>query len=68
VLEDLLVRPEDRRRGIGGALLRAAALRALAEGCGLLVLTADEEDTPRVWYASLGFVKQEDVWALTWRL
>jgi GNAT superfamily N-acetyltransferase len=33
-LEDLFVRPEARRRGIGSALLRHLAAEAVARGCG----------------------------------
>ncbi|MCU0620786.1 MAG: GNAT family N-acetyltransferase [Gemmatimonadales bacterium] len=33
-LEDLFVRPEARRHGVGGALLRALGERAVRDGCG----------------------------------
>jgi GNAT superfamily N-acetyltransferase len=36
-LEDLFVRPEARRRGAGGALLRFLAPEAVARGCARLV-------------------------------
>ncbi|RYI33780.1 MAG: N-acetyltransferase [Acetobacteraceae bacterium] len=39
----LLVRPEDRRRGIGRLLLKAAAQTARSAGCGMLELLAPAE-------------------------
>ena len=41
----LLVRPEDRRRGLGRALLKAASQAARAAGCGALEI-AGEGDAP----------------------
>lgn len=41
----LLVGPEERRRGIGRALLKAASQAARAAGCGTLRVTAEAGDS-----------------------
>ncbi|MCI2057798.1 MAG: GNAT family N-acetyltransferase [Oscillibacter sp.] len=67
-LEDLVVRPELRRRKIASSLLRTLVLRGMDDGCRVFFLTADEDDTPKALYRALGFEKTVDTWALTWRL
>lgn len=66
-LEDLCVRSELRRRKVASTLLRTLALTALDDGCEMLTLTADENDTPRKFYQALGFRKAADIWAITWK-
>src|SRR5437763_14372266 len=54
-LEDLFVRPDRRRRGAGGAMLRYLAAEAVARGCGRMewvVLTWNE--LARGVYRNLG--------------
>jgi GNAT superfamily N-acetyltransferase len=43
-LEDLFVRDEDRRRGLGEALVRAAVERARERGCGRIELDVSESN------------------------
>jgi GNAT superfamily N-acetyltransferase len=55
-VHDLAVRPEDRRRGIGRALLEHAAAHARALGCVKLTLEVREENTvARALYRACGF-------------
>lgn len=52
----LAVRPEARRRGLGGRLVEAAAVRAAAAGAGRLFLeVADDNPAARALYARCGF-------------
>lgn len=67
-LEDLCVRPEFRHRKAASTLLRTLALTALDDGCERLTLTADENDTPKELYQTLGFRKAAESWAITWEL
>lgn len=67
-LEDLCVRPEFRHRKAASTLLRTLTLTALDDGCERLTLTADENDTPKALYQTLGFRKAADSWAITWEL
>lgn len=67
-LEDLCVRPEFRHQKAASTLLRALALTALDDGCAVLTLTADENDTPKELYQALGFRKAAESWAITWKL
>jgi GNAT superfamily N-acetyltransferase len=55
-LEDLFVRDEDRRRGLGEALVAAAIERARARGCGRVELDVSETNRG-AWalYERLGF-------------
>lgn len=55
-LEELAVRPEHGRRGVGGALLEAACDRAGAEGFAVMTLTTFRDvawNAP--WYGRRGF-------------
>jgi ribosomal protein S18 acetylase RimI-like enzyme len=63
-LEDLYVRPEYRRRGVAGAMMRRLARIARENGCGRfqwLVLRSNEAAIR--FYRSLG-AKVADDWAL----
>lgn len=52
----LLVGPEERRRGIGRLLLKAASQAARTAGCATLELAASpDDDTLRVFCESTGF-------------
>ncbi len=54
-LEDLFVRPEWRRRGIGSALLRAVARVAVERGCARLEWLVLDWNRPAIeFYRSLG--------------
>ena len=54
-LEDLFVRPVHRGHGIGKALLRHLARRAVAEGCGRLEWAVLDWNAPSIaFYKSLG--------------
>jgi ribosomal protein S18 acetylase RimI-like enzyme len=55
-IHDLAVLPGQRGRGTGRALLAAAELQALAEGCCKLTLEVQEDNAPaRGLYESFGF-------------
>jgi len=43
IIDTLLVGPEERRRGIGRLLVKAAAQAARTAGCGTLLLAAPED-------------------------
>ena len=54
----LAVRPEARRRGVGGRLVDTAAARAAGLGAGRLFLEVAEDNRPaRALYAAAGFVE-----------
>jgi GNAT superfamily N-acetyltransferase len=54
-LEDLMVLPEHRLKGIATALVQRCAESAWSKGAGLLCLPADAADTPKLMYARMGF-------------
>jgi GNAT superfamily N-acetyltransferase len=54
-LEDLLVLPEFRLRGIATALVQRCARSAREKGAGLVFLPADANDTPKDMYRRMGF-------------
>lgn len=58
-LQDILVAPQHRRSGIGGALLDAVI--GASEGIRQLVLLTDDEARQRAFYESRGFVEAHDV-------
>jgi GNAT superfamily N-acetyltransferase len=63
-LEDLFVRPEHRRAGVGETLVRHLAGLALARGCGRLEWAALTWNTPALdFYAKLGADRLEE-WAI----
>lgn len=51
----LLVGPDERRRGIGRMLLKAAAQAARSAGCGTLRLTAAADPSIEAFCAASGF-------------
>lgn len=63
-LEDLFVRPEHRGLGIGKALLRAIARRAVSMGCGRLEWAVLDWNEPSIgFYKSLG-ARPMDEWTV----
>jgi GNAT superfamily N-acetyltransferase len=55
-LEDLFVRDEARRRGLGRALVDGAVERARARGCKRIELDVDEQDERALaFYGAMGF-------------
>lgn len=63
-LEDLFVRPEARRRGVGTALLRYLAAEAVARGCGRMEwMVLDWNKPARDVYRRLG-AEELDGWLL----
>jgi GNAT superfamily N-acetyltransferase len=60
-LEDLFVRPEFRRRGIGKQLLAHLAATAVARGCARFEWAVLDWNTPSIdFYRTLGAVPQQD--------
>jgi len=60
-LEDLYVKPEWRRKGIGGALLGRVARIALERGCGRLEWEVLDWNEPSIgFYKSLGAVPMDE--------
>src|SRR5438445_781528 len=63
-VEDLFVRPEARRQGVGRALLRHLATEAVARGCGRMEWTVlDWNELAQGVYRRVGAV-QPAVWRL----
>jgi ribosomal protein S18 acetylase RimI-like enzyme len=59
-LEDLWVREEARRSGVGTALVEASLARAAERGCRRLELDASEGNPPAIaLYGKLGFTNQK---------
>jgi GNAT superfamily N-acetyltransferase len=54
-LEDLMVLPEHRMKGIATALVHRCAASARDKGAGIVFLPAAAEDTPKLMYARMGF-------------
>jgi GNAT superfamily N-acetyltransferase len=60
-LEDLYVRPDVRRRGVGRALLHQLARTAIERGCGRLEWAALDWNDPAIrFYENIGAVKLDD--------
>ncbi|MGE0422309.1 MAG: GNAT family N-acetyltransferase [Reyranellaceae bacterium] len=56
LLEDMIVRPDHRGRGVGLQLIEAAIARATAEGCARITLLTDEDNNQAQWfYGRAGF-------------
>ena len=63
-IEDLYVRPEARRRGIGRLLLEAIHERCTARSVSYVEAQV-EEDGAEAFYASLGYEPETGVWVLS---
>lgn len=63
-IEDLYVRPESRRQGVGQALLTAADERCKARQISYLEVQV-EDATAETFYASLGYEPEEGVRVLS---
>jgi ribosomal protein S18 acetylase RimI-like enzyme len=61
-LEDLLVAPAARRRGVATALVAHCAHDARRRGAQLLFLPAAADDTPKAMYAAMGFTAIGIAW------
>ncbi len=61
-LEDLLVAPAARNRGVGTALVRFCSEEARRRGARLVFLPAAIDDTPRAMYAAMGFTPVGMAW------
>lgn len=60
-LEDLFVSPEQRRFGVGGALIRRVAAIAVERGCTRLEWSVLDWNAPALeFYAALGAARLED--------
>lgn len=60
-LEDLFVEPEYRNAGVGRALLKALAARAVREGCGRLEWAVLNWNEPAIgFYERLGFMAMNE--------
>lgn len=59
-IEDLYVKPESRRQGIGGALVEAVAKRCVSRRVSYVEVQVEEEDV-RKFYAALGYELETDV-------
>ncbi len=59
-IEDLYVRPEDRRKGVGAALLKAADERCTERGISYLEAQVEENDA-EAFYAAFGYKWETDV-------
>lgn len=56
LLEDMIVRPEKRGKGLGGKLLQAAIDQAIREGCLRITLLTDRSNDAAIrFYQSRGF-------------
>jgi len=64
-IDDVGTLEDQRRLGLGGAVLAAALGAARACGRDLVFLLADEHDWPRAWYRRLGFLPVGARWAFT---
>ena len=63
-IEDLYVRPEDRRRGVGRALLEAVDERCAARGISYVEAQVQDEEA-ETFYAALGYEPETGVRVLS---
>jgi GNAT superfamily N-acetyltransferase len=59
-VEELYVRPDERRRGVGRALLEAARERCIAHGVSYVEAQVEDEEAAAL-YATLGYEPQPGV-------
>ncbi len=59
-LEDLYVRPESRRRGIGRALLEAAAERCKTRGVSYVEVQVEDDEAAK-FYSAMGYEPELDL-------
>jgi len=62
-IEDLYVRPDARRRGVGRALLEAVGQRCRARGVSYVEVQTDDEAAP--FYSALGYEPEPGVRVLS---
>lgn len=62
-IEDLYVRPDARRRGVGSALLEAVGERCRARGVSYVEVQTDDEAAP--FYSALGYEPEPGVRVLS---
>jgi GNAT superfamily N-acetyltransferase len=62
-LEDLLVAPSARNRGVATALVAHCAENARRRGAKLVFVPAAHDDTPKAMYAAMGFAPLGTVWS-----
>jgi ribosomal protein S18 acetylase RimI-like enzyme len=55
MVEDLFVHPDLRRRGVATTLLAHAVADARARGASAVLIGARPDNSPKDWYAALGF-------------
>lgn len=62
-IQDILIRPEYQRQGIGQTLIK----QALEKGKGMhqIILTTDNTEKTSAFYRSVGFVSMEETGAIT---
>jgi GNAT superfamily N-acetyltransferase len=63
-IEELYVRPEERRRGVGRGLLEAVKKRCAARGVSYVEAQVEDEEA-MAFYAALGYEVQPGVWVLS---
>ena len=63
-IEDLYVRPEERRRGVGRGLLEAVEKRSASRGVSYVEAQVESEDVA-AFYAALGYEPQPGVRVLS---
>ena len=62
ILEDMIVSPDSRRKGLGASLFQHAVDYAISQGCGrITLLTDDDNKTAHAFYRKYGFTKSDMV-------
>jgi GNAT superfamily N-acetyltransferase len=59
-IEDLYVRPEERRRGVGRALIEAVAKRCATRGVSYVEAQVEDEEA-EAFYSALGYTAEPEV-------